>query len=76
MALQPCPECQQKISQRALTCPHCGFALNEANEQHYRQLLAERRLHNDTINRQSMKVHLVWLAIFVGVIVVASLIKG
>ena len=26
--LQPCPDCFELISKRALTCPHCGCALN------------------------------------------------
>ncbi len=26
MALQPCPECRRKISECAISCPHCGFS--------------------------------------------------
>lgn len=25
MALKPCPECGQSVSERAEICPHCGF---------------------------------------------------
>jgi hypothetical protein len=25
MALIPCPECDQQVSDRAVWCPHCGF---------------------------------------------------
>ena len=33
MALIPCPECELKISTRALKCPHCGYPLeNVFNE--------------------------------------------
>ena len=27
MAIIPCPECKQSVSDRAATCPHCGFAI-------------------------------------------------
>jgi len=27
MAIIPCPECKQSVSDRAATCPHCGVAL-------------------------------------------------
>ena len=27
MAIVPCPECKQSISDRAATCPHCGVSL-------------------------------------------------
>jgi len=25
MALFPCPECSEKISDKAVSCPHCGL---------------------------------------------------
>ena len=28
MALRPCPECGGKVSDRAISCPHCGVKLN------------------------------------------------
>jgi hypothetical protein len=31
MALVPCPECQKKISERAVFCPSCGFPLSLPN---------------------------------------------
>ena len=30
MALVNCPECQQKVSDKAVQCPHCGFRLSPA----------------------------------------------
>ncbi len=33
MALIPCPECEQDVSDRALACPHCGFPVAEAINQ-------------------------------------------
>lgn len=29
MALFKCPECEKEISDKATTCPHCGFPLKE-----------------------------------------------
>lgn len=29
MALTKCPECKGKVSDTALTCPHCGYDLNQ-----------------------------------------------
>lgn len=28
MALTTCPECSKQISNKAITCPHCGYPLN------------------------------------------------
>jgi hypothetical protein len=30
MALVTCPECQQKVSSQATTCPHCGFPIAQS----------------------------------------------
>lgn len=72
MALYKCPECRHKISDSAALCPHCGFSFAEADLEIYRQKLEQRRLHNAEINRQSTKLHVVWLVIFALVIGVAS----
>lgn len=34
MALIKCPECKNKLSTNAVTCPHCGFPLREAQNQY------------------------------------------
>lgn len=72
MALHHCPECRRKISQAAKLCPHCGFSFHETDLARYRQLLEQRRLANQEINRKSVKLHLVWLAVFAVVIGLAS----
>lgn len=72
MALRPCPECRKKISQTAMLCPNCGFSFHEADLVRYRQLLEQRRLANQEINRKSVKLHLIWLAVFALVIGLAS----
>ncbi|MEG9476693.1 zinc ribbon domain-containing protein [Mannheimia indoligenes] len=74
MALHRCPECRKRISDSVESCPHCGFSFKEADLEIYRQKLEQRRLHNQEINRKSMKLQLIWLAVFVSVIGVANFI--
>lgn len=74
MALQRCPECRHKISESAQVCPNCGFSFEEENLQLYREKLEQRRLHNEEINKKSVKIHLIWGAIFALVIIVSSLL--
>ncbi len=38
MALKNCSECNGRISEKALLCPHCGFGLNQDLETLLRQL--------------------------------------
>lgn len=73
MALHRCPECRKKISDSSETCVHCGFSFRAADLEIYKQKLEQRRLHNQETNRKSAKLHLIWLAIFALVIVIASL---
>ncbi len=30
MALVPCPECRKEVSERAVSCPSCGFPMKDA----------------------------------------------
>ncbi|MDD0825037.1 zinc ribbon domain-containing protein [Mannheimia sp. AT1] len=76
MALHRCPECRKKISDSVESCPHCGFSFKEADLEIYRQKLEQRRLHNQEINRKSVKLQLVWLVIFALVIGVASIVAN
>ena len=64
MALHKCPECRNKISDSAKICPHCGFSFLEADLAVYRQKLEQRRLHNENLNKQNVKVQLFWLILF------------
>ncbi len=68
MALQRCPECRRKISESVESCPHCGFYFKEEDLELYRQKLEQRRLHNQQLNRQNVKVQLFWLVVFIVVI--------
>ncbi|WGE88905.1 zinc ribbon domain-containing protein [Actinobacillus arthritidis] len=74
MALQRCPECRHKISESVIVCPHCGFSFQEADLAVYREKLEQRRLHNQELNRQNIKIQLFWLAVFSLVIIGASLL--
>lgn len=64
MALHKCPECRKKISESAETCPNCGFSFRQADLEIYKQKLEQRRLHNEQLNRQNMKIQLFWLVVF------------
>ena len=46
MALIKCPECELQVSDKALSCPHCGFPLRETHEQKRRSTPKRRRLPN------------------------------
>lgn len=72
MALHRCPECRKRISDSVESCPHCGFSFKEADLEIYRQKLEQRRLHNQEVNRKSVKLQLVWLLIFALIIIVAG----
>lgn len=74
MALHRCPECRKRISDSVESCPHCGFSFKEADLEIYRQKLEQRRLHNQEVNRKSVKLQLIWLGIFTVVIGIATII--
>mgnify|MGYP000597042148 FL=1 len=74
--LHRCPECRKKISESAESCPNCGFSFKPENLEAYKKKLEERRLQNEEINRKSVKLHLVWAAIFAVVLLVASWITN
>lgn len=76
MALHRCPECRKRISDSVESCPHCGFSFKEADLEIYRQKLEQRRLHNQEVNRKSVKLQLIWLGIFTVVIAVAAIIAN
>lgn len=76
MALHRCPECRKRISDSVESCPHCGFSFKETDLEIYRQKLEQRRLHNQEINRKSVKLQLIWLLVFAVVIGVASLLTN
>ena len=74
--LPRCAECRKKISESAESCPNCGFSFKPENLEVYKQKLEERRLQNEEINLKSVKLHLVWAAIFAVVLLVASWITN
>ena len=47
MALTKCPECQLQVSNKALSCPHCGYPINQvAIQRHYKKPAKRKRLPN------------------------------
>ncbi|AHG78404.1 zinc ribbon domain-containing protein [Mannheimia varigena] len=76
MALHRCPECRKRISDSVESCPHCGFSFKEADLEIYRQKLEQRRLHNQEVNRKSIKLQLIWLGIFAAVIGIATIVAN
>ena len=48
MALTKCPECTLQVSDKAISCPHCGFPLNtgSAAKRLYKRPTKRRRLPN------------------------------
>ena len=76
MALTRCPECRKNISESAQFCPNCGFSFKEEDLEIYKQRLEQRRQQNAEINRKSTKLHLIWFAIFISVILLASWLTG
>lgn len=47
MALTKCPECQLQVSDKALSCPHCGYPINQvAIQRHYKKPAKRKRLPN------------------------------
>lgn len=44
--LKTCPECEQSVSEKAYTCPHCGYPLKSENIKPRRQNKRRKRLPN------------------------------
>lgn len=66
--LVPCLECRKKISDKAQSCPHCGFSLVNVDQREYQQKMEESYQRNREIGRRNNRVHLFWLGIFTLVI--------
>ena len=65
MALIDCPSCNKKISDKAQSWQHCGFALGEADaEDIARKLSLNKYLKNQRIQTQSMVAMLLFVAGF------------
>lgn len=46
MALIKCPECELQVSDKARSCPHCGFPLSESTKPKKRSFSKTKRLPN------------------------------
>ncbi|QCZ93358.1 zinc ribbon domain-containing protein [Salinimonas iocasae] len=65
MALIDCPSCSKKISDKADSCPHCGFGLADASSE---DILRKQQLKKfqklQSIQNQSMFAMLLFVAGF------------
>ena len=46
MALIKCPECDLQVSDKALSCPHCGYPMASAPRKKYTKQVKRKRLPN------------------------------
>lgn len=65
MALIDCPACNKKISDKAKTCQHCGFAVGNASEEDIvRKQQMQRFNKKQSIQNQSMLAMLLFVSGF------------
>ena len=65
MALTDCPSCNKKISDKAQSCNHCGFAIGHASDadlQRKKDLIRFQKQHS--IQNQSLLAMLLFIAGF------------
>lgn len=65
MALIDCPSCNNKISDKAKSCPHCGYAIGQSSGEDLvrKQNLNKFQKHH-SIQNQSMVAMLMFIAGF------------
>lgn len=62
MAITSCPSCNKKISDKAQSCPHCGFSrAGMSKEDEQRKKKHKRFLKMQSINNQSMLAMLLFV---------------
>ena len=44
MALIKCPECELQVSDKALSCPHCGYPMKKESEKKSREKSKTKRM--------------------------------
>lgn len=65
MALINCPSCNKKISDKASTCSHCGFAIGNASEEDIlRKQEMQRFNKRQSLQNQSMLAMLLFVGGF------------
>ncbi|MBT0586545.1 zinc-ribbon domain-containing protein [Alteromonas oceanisediminis] len=65
MALIDCPACNKKVSDKAQTCQHCGFAIGNASaEDVQRKLDMQRYKKKQSLQNQSMVAMLLFVTGF------------
>ncbi len=61
MAIINCPACNKKISDRATSCPHCGYSMQGSKEDISRKRSHNRYMKMQSINNQSMLAMLLFV---------------
>lgn len=65
MALTDCPSCNKKISDKAKSCQHCGFAVGDASAEDVARKKNIQKFHKaQSIQNQSMLAMLMFVAGF------------
>ncbi|MDD2541935.1 MAG: zinc ribbon domain-containing protein [Desulfuromonadaceae bacterium] len=55
MALMKCPECSNEISDRAESCPHCGFPITKFLEKKKAEQLVQEAFAAETMRKEEQK---------------------
>lgn len=70
MAMVQCPECKGDISDKACTCPHCGYPIKETESEQYEYVLSKgERLDSSFPGFLKVLAVLTWIA---GMIIAVS----
>ncbi len=65
MALMNCPSCNKKTSDKAETCPHCGFGIGKASTEDIERKKSLKRFEKlHSIQNQSLIAMLIFVAGF------------
>ncbi|MFR4440003.1 MAG: zinc-ribbon domain-containing protein [Hungatella sp.] len=56
MALIQCPECQLQVSDKALSCPHCGYPMTKTSTSRQTNLQNANDFIMDLVESQRLKI--------------------
>ena len=62
MSLIKCPECNADISDKAKSCPHCGFPIVKSTEKEYSLIFRPQPTESGLANCLKVLSWLVWIA--------------
>lgn len=76
MALIKCPECQNEVSDKATSCPHCGFPIHNVEENDNPEVVKESQEKSPKIKKEKRKGKIKVVVISLLLILIASLSAG